>query len=218
MPAAAAAPTAATAATRPAEPADATAGGFTSEQLTAWRAKFNEKLAKFDKARKLIAPAKEELIRSLLKNWDSMDRKERDRLSNGNADYWKRTYIVNGADDSLINGGKRVVNTDKIFDELKLIHTENQHIKGKLLYKKVLVQPKLHGITKQHSRCTTRLPLCRPTTQEPGLQNTSIWVFCNPAMAQMCSAIPPIPVGSRAATAAAEDAVGAVSVRANARG
>ena len=45
------------------------------------------------------------------------------------------------------NGGKRVVNTDKIFDELKLIHTENQHIKGKLLYKKV--QPKLHGITKQ---------------------------------------------------------------------
>ena len=34
-----------------------------------------------------------------------------------------------------INGGKRVVNTDKIFDELLPVHAENQCIKGKLLFK-----------------------------------------------------------------------------------
>ena len=88
-----------------------------------------------------MEPSKAQSIKALLRDWDSLDRKEKNTMSGGNADYWHRTYILNASDDSLVTLGsganKRVVTTDKLFDELLPVHAENQCIKGKLLYKKV---------------------------------------------------------------------------------
>ena len=123
--------------------------GYTAEQLAAWRPKFNEKLkVHLDKSRSLIEPSKAATIKALLKDWDSLDRVAKNTLAGGNANYWHRTYIVNAADDSLITLGttnKRVVTTDKIFDELLPVHAENQCIKGKLLFKKI--KDKLAAVT-----------------------------------------------------------------------
>jgi hypothetical protein len=69
-----------------------------------------------------MEPSKAQSIKALLRDWDSLDRKEKNTMSGGNADYWHRTYILNASDDSLVTLGsganKRVVTTDKLFDEL----------------------------------------------------------------------------------------------------
>eukprot|EP01043_Picozoa_sp_COSAG02_P013692 COSAG02_NODE_553_length_20425_cov_17.986372_1_plen_137_part_10 len=115
--------------------------GYSAEQLAAWRPKFNEKLEGLLKtSRSLMEPSKARTIKALLQDWSTLDRKAKNTMSGGNADYWHKTYILNGADDTLVTLGspnKRVVMADKIFDELLPVHAENQCIKGKLLFKKV---------------------------------------------------------------------------------
>ena len=99
-------------------------------------------------SRSLMEPSKARTIKELLKDWDMLDRQAKNEMAGGNANYWHKTYILNAADDSLITLGatnKRVVTTDKIFDELLPVHAENQCIKGKLLFKKI--KDKLASIT-----------------------------------------------------------------------
>jgi hypothetical protein len=147
--AAATATTAAAAAAAAAAADDSGRYGYTTEQLAAWRSKFKEKLEGHVKtSRSLMEPSKARTIKELLKDWDMLDRQAKNEMAGGNANYWHKTYILNAADDSLITLGatnKRVVTTDKIFDELLPVHAENQCIKGKLLFKKI--KDKLASIT-----------------------------------------------------------------------
>ena len=89
--------------------------GYSAEQLAAWRPKFNDKLnVHINKSRTLMEPSKARTIKALLKDWDTLDRKAKNQMSGGNADYWHKTYILNAADDSLVTLGssnKRVVTT-----------------------------------------------------------------------------------------------------------
>ena len=97
-----------------------------------------------------MEPTKARTIKTLLSEWESLDAATKEQIAGGNAHFWRKTYFVNAIDDSLITmvrgHHKRVVTTDKIFDELLPVHAENQCIKGKLLYKKL--SNKLAGVTK----------------------------------------------------------------------
>ena len=69
--------------------------GYTAEQLAAWRPKFKARVeGHVTTSRSLMEPSKAQNIKALLRDWDSLDRKEKNTMSGGNADYWHRTYIL----------------------------------------------------------------------------------------------------------------------------
>ena len=58
-----------------------------------------------------MEPSKAQSIKALLRDWDMLDRKEKNTMSGGNADYWHRTYILNASDESLVTLGSGATDT-----------------------------------------------------------------------------------------------------------